>query len=78
MDNGRIGTEIMKTLEEYNEEYTKRREEAERRKFFTGIECPHCKDIEMKYDSPDTFLMSNPPQQTIFCPQCNYKTNIFV
>lgn len=68
----------MKTLNEYNEEYKKLWENRERMKYMTGIACPNCKTVEMKYLSPNIVLASSPPQKTIFCSECNYKTNIFV
>ena len=68
----------MKTLDEYNEEYKRRHEENERRKYMTDIACPYCETVEMKYDSPNMVLLSSPPQKTIFCPSCNYKTNLFI
>lgn len=68
----------MKTLEQYNEDYKKRWEDNERRKYMTNIACPNCKTVEMKYLDPNVQLCSYPPQQTIFCPECNYKTNIKV
>jgi hypothetical protein len=68
----------MKTLEQYNIDYKKQREESERLKYMTGISCPHCVTVEMKYGSPDVLLCSYPPQKRIFCPECNFKTNIFV
>jgi hypothetical protein len=68
----------MKTLDQYNEDYKKQREESERMKYLPGIACPHCKTIEMKYSEPGVQLCSSPPQARIFCPTCNYKTTIYV
>lgn len=68
----------MKTLEQYNKEFEERRATLERLKHFTDIACPHCKNVEMKYTNYNIVLLSNPPQKEIFCPECNYRTTIFV
>ena len=68
----------MKTLDQYNEDYRKLQEDNERMKYMTGISCPHCKTVEMKYLEPNVQLLSSPPQMRIFCPDCNFKTNICV
>lgn len=65
----------METVEEYQ---VRRRAEilrAEDESRKTGIICPHCEN-EMINPHPGGALMSNPPQITVCCPECEYQVNV--
>ncbi len=71
----------MKTVEEHNQEVTKRTMEWLKVAYKTGVRCPTCyekdnTEVEMLKDDPYQLMMSNPPQRTIYCPTCGFRTHI--
>ena len=65
----------MKTLEEHQNE----RLEACRREgsLQSGVKCPKCPDGEFYYIDVGVLLLSNPPQRSVRCRSCDYRTNIY-
>ncbi len=65
----------MKTLAEYNAEYSERRKGLERWEKRIDIACDTC-GHELAGET--SLLMSHPPQQNIRCPNCGWTGRRFV
>ncbi len=61
----------MKTLDEYNKEFSANWHYAQIQKHKTGVACPKCNN-EMIFDNPDVVLTSYPPKKTVFCLNCHH------
>ena len=65
----------MKTLSEYNAEWTEKNKKLGRGEKWINIACDHCGN-ELAGES--SLLMSSPPQQNIYCPSCGWQGRRFV
>ena len=65
----------MKTLSEYNAEWTERNKKIGRDEKWIGIACDHC-GHELAGES--SLLLTSPPQQNIYCPGCGWQGRRFV
>jgi uncharacterized Zn finger protein (UPF0148 family) len=70
---------MMKTLSEYNTEESAKwklqRERLPRGFKFIGLACDQC---GCELAGENSLLMSSPPQQNIYCPDCGWEGRRFV
>lgn len=65
----------MKTLSEYNAEWTERNKKIGRGDKWIELACDHCGH---ELAGERGLLMSSPPQQNIYCPGCGWQGTRFV
>ena len=65
----------MKTLSEYNAEWSEKNKKLNRGEKWIDIACDHCGH---ELAGKTSLLMSSPPQQNIYCPSCGWQGRRFV
>jgi transposase-like protein len=60
----------MKTMAEHQKERAEAFKQSQMNLLKTGIECPHCKEIEMLKFDAYSVLASWPGKYRVYCPQC--------
>ena len=72
----------LKTVDQHNEEAARRFAKDQEDAAKTGVRCPSCGEndegVELLQVSPGTMLCSYPPQMAVYCPRCQYHTNLVV
>lgn len=76
MQTKNIQFKSMPSLTDYNKQRREQLNEFEKNAHLSGISCPEClkqnKEVELHQET-DWVCLSNPPQVTVWCPECKFR-----